>query len=79
MRKLISSYGTEVKVEEHIIVKNFWEFYLTKGTGDIRFGVVYGDEVEAGDVCMSEIKPFILTRTKDLSNIQPPPGWHWEE
>ena len=70
---------TVINVKEHIIVRNFWEYYVTdKGYNkDIRTCLVMGDETELGDVSLAEIAPYIRTRTSDLRELMPAVGWEW--
>jgi hypothetical protein len=80
MRKLTNG-STTLNITEHIILKNFWEYYVTDddtGCEGIFQALVMGDELELGDVSEDEIKPYIITRTKDL-NIMPAQGWRWVE
>jgi len=72
---------TTIKVVEHIILRNFWEYYVTteKFTDDIICCFVVGDFPELGDVSMQEIAPYIISRTKKLDEIMPAPGWKWGE
>jgi hypothetical protein len=68
-----------VSIIEHIIIINFWEYYITddKFSDDIVRAVVCGDEVEIGDISLSEIKPYTISRTKKLDDIMPAIGWEW--
>lgn len=80
MRVMKNEDGQELTVTEHIILKNFWEYYVLKRGKEpnrIRFCLVMGVETEMGDVDMEEIRPYVMTRTKDLSEVMPPPGWSW--
>jgi hypothetical protein len=81
MRTMVNGYGTKLKVVEHIIIKNFWEYYLTdrpaENDGDIREALVIGFETELGDVSLQEIKPYIIARTKKITEVMPPPNWTW--
>jgi hypothetical protein len=81
MRKMKTKYGTVLNVVEHIILKNFWEYYVTdeKFTDDIVCCLVMGDEQEIGDVSLSEIKPYVISRTKKLDDIMPASGCEWVE
>jgi hypothetical protein len=45
----------------------------------LQFCLVWGDEVELGDVDIEEIKPYIVTRTTDLAEVEPPKGFRWED
>jgi hypothetical protein len=80
MRKMKSNNSDAVvNVVEHIIVKNWWEYFVTdrKESEDIAEAVVLGFEVEQGDVSLSEIHPHIISRTRDLDGVLPAPGWEW--
>lgn len=80
MRKMRNkSYGTVVNVTSMAIARNFWEYFITdqKFTDDIVCAVVSGFETEMGDISLSEIKPYLMTSTKNLDGIMPAPGWEW--
>ena len=79
MRKMKTQYGSVLNVVEHIILRNFWEYYVTddKYTDDIVRCLVMGDEQEIGDVSLSEIKPYIISRTKVLKDLAPASGCTW--
>jgi hypothetical protein len=83
MRQMINEHGTTVKVIEHIILCNYWEYYILDANGysndsDIRFALVVGDYTEMGSVSMDEIAPYIVSRTTNLDNVMPPYlGWTW--
>jgi hypothetical protein len=74
-------------VAQHIILRNFWEYYLEATDKDgIAFGYVMGFENEWGSVSMDEIKPHIIsiarndgTTTDSLADVMPPQGYHWED
>ncbi len=75
MRTMVNQKGTKFNVIEHIIIKNFWEYYVIddpNNTEDIKFCLVIGDEIELGDVSMSEIRPYVISRTKQLNEVMPP-------
>ena len=76
--------GTELRIEEHIVLKNFWEYYIVwerenerDPDPNIRLALVMGFETELGLVDLEEIKPYIITRTKNLSNLFPATGYKW--
>lgn len=72
--------GKPFEVHHHIILKNFWEYYLEKPGKDGRaFGFVMGFENEWGDVYLPEIKPYVLTSTNDLREVMPPVGYRWAD
>ena len=85
MRKMQGkSYGENgiCTVVEHIIIKNMWEYYILKTDLDedddgYRTALVVGDYTEIGGVYMPEIEPHIVSRTSDLGELMPPPGWEW--
>ena len=73
--------GTDltVTVVKHIILRNFWEYYITtdKHNKDIVRAVVMGHEVELGDISLSEIMPYAIMQTTNLAGIMPAPNWEW--
>jgi hypothetical protein len=76
--------GTELRVKEHIILRNFWEYYVldqtpVEGDDDIFTALVIGFEQEIGDVSRNEIKPYIISKTKNLGEVMPAPGYKWKE
>lgn len=78
MQKIDSK--TILEVKEHIILKNFWEYYVLESdtnTDDIKLCLVLGDENEIGDVYIPEIKPYIISKTKNLSEVMPAPNYNW--
>lgn len=79
MRTMKNKYGSEVKVVEHIILKNGWEYYVTNNNydEDTITCIVMGHETEMGDVYMPEIKPYIISRTRNLKELAPCDGWEW--
>jgi len=80
MRTMVKG-ETKLKVVEHIILRNFWEYYVTDEPEcypGVKFCLVMGFETELGDVPMDEIKHHIWTRTKDLKQVAPAGGWSWE-
>ena len=69
-------------VHQHIILKNFWEYYLGETDKDgVAFGYVMGAENEWGSVFVPEIEPYIAGRARanDLWHIIPPEGYSWED
>jgi len=79
MTKTTESGTTTLEIVEHIIIKNLWEYYVTtdRHSDDIVRCLVMGFETELGDVSMEEIKPYIITRTSDLDEVMPAPGFEW--
>jgi hypothetical protein len=72
--------GKPFEVHAHIILKNFWEYYLGKpDKNGIAYGYVMGFENEWGDVSLEEIKPYIITATRELGDVMPPAGYRWED
>jgi hypothetical protein len=82
-RNIISNEGGEpFTVHQHIILKNFWEYYL--GETDkhgVAFGYVMGFANEWGSVDMKEIKPYVISRCGGnmLDEVMPPEGYCWED
>jgi len=82
-RNIINSKGGEpFTVHQHIILKNFWEYYLGETDKDgVAFGFVMGFENEWGSVDLNEIKPYVISATagSGLKEIMPPAGYRWED
>ncbi len=83
MRVMVKD-GVELRIVEHIILKNMWEYYVTDfqpdpEQPDVIHALVMGFETEMGDVYLPEIKPYIISRTKDLHTIFPAEGWRWKD
>ena len=78
MRHMTNESGDTVKVVEHIILSNLWEYYILEAADEngIAFALVLGDYTEMGSVSMDEIEPYIISRTTDL-DIMPAPEWQW--
>lgn len=77
-RNIKNPHGETFTVHQHLITRNFWEYYiLDNAKSDHRFALVLGFENEMGDVSMSEIAPYVISRTSRLSGIAPPPDWSW--
>jgi hypothetical protein len=86
MRNIINNNNEDsseaFEVYQHIILKNFWEYYLEEADEHGNaFGYVMGDYNEWGCVSMQEIKPHIIStaRGNDLETIMPPAGYIWED
>ena len=74
--------GKPFAISQHIILKNFWEYYLEAADENgIAFGYVMGDFNEWGSVDLNEIKPYMISRVvgAELDTIMPPEGYHWED
>ena len=72
--------GMKLNIVEHIIIRNFWEYYVTdipSEDPDIKCCYVMGAECELGDVYMPEIEPYIISRTKNLLGVLPAFGFKW--
>ncbi len=80
MRKLVDRSGHVLRVVEFFMVRNMWEYYVLEAktnTDDIKLCLVLGAENEIGDVSMSEVKPYVISRERDLSKVMPAPGYSW--
>ncbi len=78
MRRLET--GTVVNVYSHGITKNFWEYYFLDPKPDSRknmCALVMGFEQEMGDVHLPEVQPYLMSYTKNVSEIAPAEGWEW--
>lgn len=74
--------GIKLKVVEHIILKNLWEYFVCESptnTDDVKLCLVMGFENEIGDVNIPEIRPYIVLRTKNLQEVMPAAGYQWEK
>ncbi len=74
-RNIIIEGGETFTVHQHIILKNFWEYYLGETDKDgVAFGYVMGFENEWGSVYLPEIEPYIVSRVSgtELNDIMPP-------
>ena len=72
----------EINVVRHLILRNFWEVYITDedtGSPDTRYALVWGDATELGDVYLPEYKGYIISDTEvdDEIELAPAPGWAW--
>ena len=73
-------HSSRFEVDLHIITKNFWEYYLEEpDSNGIAFGYVMGDFNEWGSVDVNELKPYIISSTRNLDEVMPPAGYHWED
>ena len=82
MRQMKASWMSKpVTVHSWAVLRNGWEYYfLDDKKGDIRSAYVCGFENEMGDVSMSEIAPYIMSRTQshnDLFDLAPAPDCEW--
>jgi hypothetical protein len=81
MKKMKNADGQVLNVVEHWIAKNFWEYYVTDDVfnEDIVRALVMGFETEIGDVSRSELRPYLISKTKNMSDVMPASGWQWVE
>lgn len=81
MKRMINENVT-LNVVEHIITRNYWEYYVTDNrySADIVQALVLGYEDELGDISLSEIGPYVINRVKlePDSEVLAAPGWRWE-
>ena len=70
--------GEILSVYRLIMTFNLWEYYILEDFGnDLVKALVLGYETEIGDVSLEEITPFILTDTRDLTQVLPATGYRW--
>jgi hypothetical protein len=70
--------GESFAVSRHIILRNFWEYYVEEpDENGITFGFVMGFENEWGSVDYNEIKPYIISEAKGtaLDEVMAPAGY----
>ena len=85
MRKMQNKKKTTtVKVIKHIILQNFWEYYVVdddemqfEENSDIQYAYAIGHAQEFGTISMSEMKPYIISETTNLNDVAPAPDWRW--
>lgn len=81
-RTIVDENGNDFTVHQHIITKNWWEYYLGEADKDgVAFGFVMGFENEWGDVWLPELEPYIQSQAQgqDLYALMPPEGYSWKE
>jgi len=85
MRRMVKG-NIKLNVVEHIILRNMWEYYILAdepdthaADPDIVYALVMGDHDEIGTVSLSEIKPYVLSRTDNLSSLFPAAGYEWAD
>ena len=82
-RNIIHTEGGEpFAVHQHIILRNFWEYYLGETDKDgVAFGYVMGFHNEWGSVYLPEIEPYIVSKVKGaaLDELMAPVGYYWED
>lgn len=74
--------GESFAVSRHIILRNFWEYYVEEpNENGITFGFVMGFANEWGSVDYNEIKPYIISEAKGtaLNDVMPPADYYWED
>jgi len=74
--------GESFAVSRHIILKNFWEYYVEEpDENGITFGFVMGFANEWGSIDYNEIKPYIISESKGtaLHDVMPPADYYWED
>lgn len=77
---LVSKDGGQFTVHAHIILRNWWEYYLEKPDEDGRaFGYAMGAENEWGYVYMPELRPHIISETRNMDEVMPPEGYKWKD
>jgi hypothetical protein len=75
--------GQELKIEEWIMTKNLWEYYILSDKkvkkSPIRMAYVRGIFDEIGSVDLEELEGYIMSRTKNLNEVMPAPNFRWKE
>jgi hypothetical protein len=84
MRRMIKD-NLKLDVVEHIMLRNMWEYFVLadeagdEPDSDIKYALVMGFNDEIGTVSLSEIKPYVISRTSRLDEIMPASGYQWED
>ena len=84
MRRMIKG-NLKLDVVEHIMLRNMWEYFVLadeagdEPDSDIKYALVMGFNDEIGTVSLSEIKPYVISRTSRLDEIMPASGYQWED
>jgi hypothetical protein len=71
-----------VTVHSFAMTRNMWEYFFLDpkpNSAKNMCAIVYGNECEMGDVHIPEIEPHLMTVSRDLADLAPPPGWEWVE
>ena len=80
--KHIDGKGESFAVSRHIILRNFWEYYVEEpNENGATFGFVMGFENEWGSVDYNEIKPHIISEVRGtaLNEVMAPADYVWED
>lgn len=64
-----------IRIWDSDLKSKAWQARLSRG--DIKRCLVYGFEIELGDVSMEEIRPYVIARTSQLDGVLAAPGWDW--
>lgn len=80
--RTMKSGNIKLKVKAWYMLRNGWEFYVTKlpDKNGIGEALVLGDYDEIGSFSAQEIKPYIVSSVfeqKELMELAPAPGYHW--
>ena len=62
MRHMTNEHGDTVKVIEHIILSNMWEYYILEAANEdgIAFALVVGDYTEMGSIYTKDIAWLVM-------------------
>lgn len=79
MKMKCNEFEVELNVHQHIILQNFWEYYIEEPNEDgVAFGFVMGHENELGYIDLNEIAPYILSKVDPSDGeLMPAAGWSW--
>lgn len=74
--------NTPLKITEFILLKTGWEIFVLETeekipTPNLIFTLTHGDELEFGFHDLRDMQDYIDYKTKDLHEVNPPPGWKW--
>ena len=80
MRRRDAAIEQVVTVHSLAMTRNGWEYYFLdpKPNADQNMlALVMGFETEMGDVHIPEIKPYLISFTRDLQDVFACEGWEW--
>jgi hypothetical protein len=71
--------NAKLKVVKHVILRNFWEYFITEMPNESGVGMAYvvGDYDEYGTFAQYDVDKHGISSTEELSELMPAPGWEW--
>ena len=71
--------NAKLKVVKHVILRNFWEYFITEKPDETGVGMAYvvGDYDEYGTFAQYDVDKHGISETVELDELLPAPGWEW--